>query len=162
MIIILPKKYVNLFLPLLLILLFNAFAKAQDNKPIREAPSPMYNDPIYDGAADPVMIWNHLEKKWWMLYTTRRANMPTIDVSAYYGNKIGIASTDDQGATWIFRGYLDLEFERGWNTFWAPDVIFDNGIYHMYVVYIKGARNHWGGKSTILPLYKQKSLGLAA
>ena len=27
-----------------------------------------------DGAADPVLIWNREEKKWWMLYTQRRAN----------------------------------------------------------------------------------------
>ena len=143
------KYFAKVFLVFMLMLVVIPSAKAQKRDTIRNAPAPMYNDPIYDGAADPVMVWNHEEKQWWMLYTTRRANMPTVDVSAYYGNKIGVASTADQGATWIFRGYLDLEFERGWNTFWAPDVVYDHGTYHMYVSYIKGARNHWGGASTI-------------
>ncbi|QDH79905.1 family 43 glycosylhydrolase [Echinicola soli] len=116
---------------------------------VRKAPAPMYRDPIYDGAADPVMVWNRQERSWWMLYTTRRANMPTQDVSAYYGTKIGIASTKDHGQTWVFRGYLNLEFERGWNTFWAPEVIYHDGQYHMFVSYIQGVRSHWGGASHI-------------
>ncbi|GAB3663830.1 family 43 glycosylhydrolase [Echinicola sediminis] len=121
---------------------------AQQDTP-RSAPAPMYRDPIYDGAADPVMVWNREEQSWWMLYTARRANVPTQDVSAYYGNRIGIAETKDHGQTWVFRGYLDLEFERGWNTFWAPEVIYHDGKYHMFVSYIQGVRNHWGGASNI-------------
>ncbi|WP_335966395.1 family 43 glycosylhydrolase [Galbibacter sp. PAP.153] len=128
-----------------------AFSATAQQQP-HTAPSPVYNDPIYDGAADPVIIWNRQEKSWWMLYTARRANMPTPDVSAYYGNKVGIASTKDHGQTWVFRGYLDLEFERGQNTFWAPDVVYHKGTYHMYVSYIQGARSHWGGKSKIVHL----------
>ncbi len=120
-----------------------------ENDQLREAPAPLYNDPIYDGAADPVLIWNRKEKSWWMFYTTRRANLPTADVSAYYGNRIGVASSSDHGQTWVFRNYLDLEFEKGWNTFWAPDVVYHEGTYHMFVVYIKGVRNHWGGEESI-------------
>ncbi|UCS95819.1 family 43 glycosylhydrolase [Echinicola marina] len=116
---------------------------------LSHAPAPIFRDPIYDGAADPVMVWNKGEQSWWMLYTARRANMPTQDVSAYYGNRIGIAETKDHGQTWVFRGYLDLEFEKGWNTFWAPEVICHDGKYHMFVSYIQGVRNHWGGKSNI-------------
>lgn len=115
----------------------------------KTAPAPLYNDPIYDGAADPVLIWNREQKSWWMFYTARRANMPTYGVSAYYGNKIGVATSEDQGQTWTFKGYLELDTEEGWNTFWAPDVVYADGQYHMYVVYKKGVRNHWGGDSTI-------------
>ncbi len=50
------------------------------NDSLHEAPAPLYNDPIYDGAADPVLIWNREEKSWWMFYTTRRANIPTAMV----------------------------------------------------------------------------------
>jgi len=145
-------KFFNtkLFLFLIMgIITSNLFSQEVINK-ISPAPAPLYNDPIYDGAADPVLIWNREEESWWMLYTARRANMPTLDVSAYYGNKIGVASSEDNGHTWIFRGYLDLEFEKGWNTFWAPEVIYENGIYHMYVSYNRGARNHWGGSSSIM------------
>ena len=35
---------------------------------------PLYSDPIHDGAADPVVIWNPHKKMWWMFYTNRRAN----------------------------------------------------------------------------------------
>tara|TARA_R110002050_G_scaffold261165_2_gene401130 strand:- start:9769 stop:10863 length:1095 start_codon:yes stop_codon:yes gene_type:complete len=136
---------------ILVVFIFNYDLNAQTkDSNITIASSPLFNDPIHDGAADPVLIWNRQEKSWWMLYTARRANMPTPDVSGYYGNKIGVASSDDHGKTWPFRGYLDLEFERGWNTFWAPDVVYDNGKYHMFVVYIKGVRNHWEGEAKIL------------
>lgn len=123
----------------------------------REAPAPLYNDPIYDGAADPVLIWNHQERSWWMLYTARRANMPTVGTSAYHGTKIGIASSSDNGTLWTFRGYLDLEFEKGMNTFWAPDIIYHKGMYHLFVSYIPGVRNHFGGQSRIV-YYKSKNL----
>ncbi len=143
--------YTFLLSMLAMLFLCHLAAKAQHQPEAAHiAPAPLYNDPIYDGAADPVLIWNREEKSWWMLYTTRRANMPTADVSAYYGNRIGTASSSDHGQTWIFRGYLDLEFEKGWNTFWAPDVVYHEGKYHMFVVYIKGVRNHWGGKENIV------------
>ncbi|MEY8745235.1 hypothetical protein AB9M62_38850 [Bacillales bacterium AN1005] len=35
--------------------------------------APLFRDPIYDGAADPVVVWNHVEQAWWMIYTNRRA-----------------------------------------------------------------------------------------
>ena len=35
--------------------------------------APLFRDPIYDGAADPVLIWNREAKEWWMIYTNRRA-----------------------------------------------------------------------------------------
>lgn len=69
------------------------------------------------------------------------------DVAYCYENSIAIASWDDHGKSWGHRGILDLEFERGKNTFWAPDVVYTNCKYHMFVAYIKGVRNHWGGKA---------------
>ncbi len=111
--------------------------------------APLYRDPIYDGAADPVVIWNNVEKNWWMLYSARKANQPLPDVAFCYGTNVGIASSDDNGKTWIYRGELDLDFEKGTNTFWAPDIIYHNGEYHMFVVYFRGVRSHWGGKPAI-------------
>lgn len=92
-----------------------------------QAPAPLFRDPITDGAADPVLIWNRTEKNWWMLYTQRRANSETADVAYCYGNQIGIASSDDHGQSWVYRGTLDLDIEPGHNTFWAPDVVYHNG-----------------------------------
>ena len=43
------------------------------------ANKPLYHDPVYDGAADPVVIWNQQEKKWFMFYTNRRANIDDAD-----------------------------------------------------------------------------------
>lgn len=52
-------------------------------------------------------------------------------------------------STVIQPGELDKEFENGKNTFWAPDIIYINGNYHLFVTHKKGVRNHWGGKSNI-------------
>lgn len=121
------------------------------------APAPMFRDPVTDGAADPVLIWNREEKKWWMLYTQRRANTEAADVAYCYGTSIGIASAENHGQTWVYRGTLNLEFEQGQNTFWAPDIVYQNGEYHMFVVYIKGVRIHWGGEAKMAH-YTSKNL----
>src|SRR5437762_305431 len=42
------------------------------------AAKPLYRDPVFDGAADPTLIWNPLVNKWWMFYTDRRANAPGL------------------------------------------------------------------------------------
>ena len=124
---------------------------------LRQPPAPLFRDPIYDGAADPVVIWNDQEKAWWMLYTQRRANVDAMNVAYCYGSAIAIASSKDNGHTWVYRGALDLEFEKGKNTFWAPDVVYNNGTYHMFVAYIQGVRNNWGG-SARLAHYTSKNM----
>lgn len=132
-------------------------ANGQSSVEVRQAPAPLFRDPITDGAADPVVVWNKEEKSWWMLYTQRRANSETADVAYCYGNPIAIASTHDHGKTWVYRGTLDLEFEKGHNTFWAPDVIYYKGRYHMFVAYIPGVRNHWSGSAKMVH-YSSKDL----
>ncbi len=114
------------------------------------APAPLFRDPVTDGAADPCVVFNRNTKEWWMLYTQRRANSETAGVAYCYGNPIGVASSDDGGATWVYRGTLDLDFEPGHNTFWAPDVVWDGEKYHMYVSYIKGVRTNWGGQAVMM------------
>jgi hypothetical protein len=32
-------------------------------------PAPLYRDPVYDGAADPVVVWNAPRRVWAMFYT---------------------------------------------------------------------------------------------
>jgi len=119
--------------------------------------APLYRDPITDGAADPCLLYNPFENSWWMLYTQRRANAETADVAYCYGNEIAIAYSEDNGQTWRYRGTLDLEFERGKNTFWAPDVVLHNGVYHMFVTYIQGVSNHWSGGAEMMH-YTSKNL----
>ncbi len=117
------------------------------------APAPLFRDPIYDGAADPTIIWNQQEQTWWLLYTNRRANVACQGVAWLHGTDIGIASSADQGQTWHYRGILNgLEFERGRNTFWAPEVLWHAGRYHMYVSYVPGIPHDWAAPRTILHL----------
>lgn len=123
----------------------------------QNVPAPLYRDPITDGAADPCLVYNPFEKAWWMLYTQRRANAETGDVAYCYGNAIGIAYSEDNGRTWRYRGTLDLDFERGHNTFWAPDLVLHNGVYHMFVSYIRGVSIHWSGAATMMH-YTSKNL----
>jgi hypothetical protein len=113
-------------------------------------PAPLFRDPIYDGAADPTIIWNRQEQAWWLLYTNRRANVECQGVAWVHGTDIGIASSSD-GHAWRYRGILEgLNFERGRNTFWAPEVIWHDDVYHMYVSYITGIHHDWSGTRTIV------------
>ncbi|MBE7175864.1 MAG: family 43 glycosylhydrolase [Mucilaginibacter polytrichastri] len=120
-------------------------------------PAPLFRDPVYDGAADPVVVYDRAKKLWTMFYTQRRAALELADVAYCYGTAIGMATSDDHGKTWVYKGALKLEFEDGKNTFWAPEIVFDKGIYHMYVAYIPGVRNHWGGKAQLIR-YTSKDL----
>lgn len=35
------------------------------------------------------------------------------------------------------------------DTYWAPEVIYNDGIYHMYVSYVEGIHSNWGGPPTL-------------
>lgn len=115
----------------------------------KKAPSPLYRDPIFDGAADPCVIYHPQEKKWYMLYTQRRANVPSPDVSYCAGSQIGLAVSEDGGYYWYYLGSLDLNIEWGMHTYWAPEVIYYEGLFHMYVTRIRGVNTMWRGASVI-------------
>ena len=118
-------------------------------------PAPLFRDPIHDGAADPALIWNRGERAWWLLYTSRRANVACRGVAWAHGTDIGIASSID-GQHWRYRGTLrGLEFEPGRNTFWAPEVFWHADRYHMYVSYVRGVPHDWSGSRAILHLTSQ-------
>lgn len=117
-----------------------------------KCPSPVFVDPIYNGPADPMVIKNVQTGKFYMFYTQRRASTATEGSVAYcYGSKIGVAEAYDDGSYWYYRGALDLEFEFGDNTFWAPEIVWDeeSALYHMYVTYIRGIHSHWAGNASI-------------
>ena len=113
-------------------------------------PAPLYKDPIYDGAADPMIIRNASNGYYYMFYTQRRANQNVENVSFAYGTAIGVAESPD-GEYWHYVGALDLAFEFGHNTYWAPEIVYDEKtkLYHMYVSYIRGIYNEWKGVATI-------------
>jgi beta-xylosidase len=117
------------------------------------APKPVYADPVYDGAADPVIIWNPKEKAWWMFYTNRRATAnDSTGVRWVHGTRIGIAASTD-GATWHYVDTANINYrpDEGY-TFWAPDVIAHNGLYHMYLTYVPGTFSNWGHPRNIVHL----------
>ena len=119
------------------------FAQAGAASP---APAPLFRDPIYDGASDPVVIWNRQEKNWWLLYTQRRANVDGPGVAWVHGCDIGVARSTDDGHSWRYLGILPgLEYERGRNTFWAPEIVWHEGVYHMYASYVPGVPRDWSG-----------------
>lgn len=125
---------------------------AQKNKG-SVAPKPVYADPVFDGAADPVIIWNRKEKKWFMFYTNRRANGPdSTGIRWVHGTRIGIATSKD-GAQWQYLDTANINYrpDAGY-TFWAPEVMKNNGTYHMYLTYVPGTFNDWNHPRTIIHL----------
>lgn len=110
------------------------------------APKPLYRDPVFDGAADPILVWNRQRRTWWMLATNRRANVPGLPgVSWVHGTRIGVAESDDLGATWTCRGTLDLPLGNGDDSQWAPDVVHHDGRYHMFLSVVPGMHTDWSG-----------------
>ncbi|MCU0405328.1 MAG: family 43 glycosylhydrolase [Chitinophagaceae bacterium] len=108
------------------------------------APKPLFRDTIYDGAADPVIVWNKQKKKWYMYYTNRRANVAGLDgVTWVHGTRIGIAESKD-GANWKYLDTADIQYRPVSDyTHWAPEVIEHMGTYHMYLTYVPGVFKDW-------------------
>jgi hypothetical protein len=124
-----------------------------DPSPGKLAPKPLYRDPIYDGAADPVVIWNRGEKKWFMFYTNRRANVPDLDgVTWVHGTPIGIAASSDGGATWTYRGTAHIAYGGKDYTYWAPEVVEHAGLYHLYLAVVPGIFHNWDAPRDIIHL----------
>jgi predicted GH43/DUF377 family glycosyl hydrolase len=123
--------------------------------------APLYRDPVYDGAADPVLVWNPEKRVWWMYYTQRRAKIDVPGVEWCHGTEIGIAESKNQGMTWTYIGTVPLTPPDTAYSFWAPDIIRDDKeLFHMFVSYVPGSANthrDWGGERHILH-YTSKDL----
>jgi len=117
------------------------------------AAKPLFRDPVHDGAADPVLCWNHAEGKWLMFYTNRRANVPnTPGVTWVHGTHIGIAESSDDGATWKYRGTANINYGQDEYSYWAPEVIEHDGTYHMYLTFVPGIFADWSHPRDIIHL----------
>jgi hypothetical protein len=125
----------------------------QMNRKPALADKPLFRDPVFDGAADPTVIWNRKEKKWFMFYTNRRANAPGLDgVTWVHGTLIGIAESSDGGATWKYRDTCDIQYRLTDYTHWAPEVIDSKGLYHMFLTYVPGVFKDWNHPRRIVHL----------
>jgi hypothetical protein len=117
------------------------------------ADKPLFRDPVFDGAADPKVVWNQNENKWFMFYTNRRANIDSLDgVSWVHGTRIGIAESVDGGATWTYRDTCDINYRLPEYTHWAPEVLESKGLYHMYLTYVPGIFTNWKHPRQIIHL----------
>jgi hypothetical protein len=125
----------------------------QKNRKLVLADKPLFRDPVFDGAADPTVIWNRKEKKWLMFYTNRRANAPGLDgVTWVHGTLIGIAESSDGGATWKYRDTCDIQYRLTDYTHWAPEVVENKGLYHMFLTYVPGVFKDWNHPRRIVHL----------
>jgi hypothetical protein len=119
----------------------------------RIAPKPLFRDPVYDGAADPVLVWDRAAKKWLMFYTNRRANAPNLsNVTWVHGTRIGIAESTDEGVTWKYDGTAEINYGRPDYTQWAPDIVYYQGVYHMYLSIVPGIFTDWNAPREIVHL----------
>ncbi len=75
-----------------------------------------------------------------MVYTNRRTTITQEEgLSWLFGSDLGVASSTDGGASWHYRGICEgLAFEWGRGTYWAPEIFASDGVFHMYVSYIRG------------------------
>jgi beta-xylosidase len=108
--------------------------------------SPLFRCPVFDGAADPTVIHKRGTEEWWMFYTARRATLTAGGCEWITGTRIGVAVSSDGGSKWEYRGVvegLDPEDSPGLNTHWAPEVVWHEGKYHMFLTWGAGAPGTW-------------------
>jgi sucrose-6-phosphate hydrolase SacC (GH32 family) len=105
---------------------------------------PLFRDPVHDGAADPVVVWNRARKTWLMFYTNRRADLNENNgVTWVHGTRIGIAESSDGGANWKYVSEADIPVAAPDYTLWAPEVIDVHGTYHMFLTVVPGTFTDW-------------------
>ncbi|HYQ57166.1 MAG TPA: family 43 glycosylhydrolase [Draconibacterium sp.] len=126
----------------------------KDGVTYKLADRPLYIDPVYNGSTDPLVCYNNEAQKWYMYYTSRRSNVQGLNgIESIHGTPIGIAASDDGGATWEYIGDCNIDYHPDENpTYWAPEVIEYEGTYHMYLSYVPGIFNDWNHPRDIVHL----------
>ncbi|MDO3693268.1 family 43 glycosylhydrolase [Wenyingzhuangia sp. chi5] len=128
----------------LMFLLLMSSVSIQAQSPKKNvADKPLFRDPVFDGAADPSIIWSDEEQKWLMFYTNRRANDTSIKgIDWVHGTKIGVAESTD-GAHWTYKDTCSINYNLKEVTYWAPEVITYKDTYHMYLTIVPGIFKDW-------------------
>ncbi len=148
---------------LCMLLSFTVWARKLTASPawihVSRAPAPLFDDPVWHGAADPFVVWmpgkgaDH-KGQWWMYYTQRRATLHHPQgVIWCHGTAIGIASSPD-GIHWKYRGICQGPHGLGDPmtarvTWWAPCFAWQKGTLQMFVVEVHGIFTSWTGRATI-------------
>lgn len=111
-----------------------------------DAPLPLFADPNYHGSCDPEIVWNETTGEWLIFYTARRALAPHGQTPG--GTPIGVAASQDW-RSWRFLGYCAFDGRDNQpdsdRTYWAPAVVQEGDVLHMYVTYKPQATGFWGG-----------------
>ena len=109
------------------------------------ADKPLYLDPVFNGSTDPMVCYNRATDRWYMYYTSRHSNVPGLNgIESIHGSSIGIAASEDGGATWEYIGDCIIDYHPDEHpTYWAPEVIEFRGVYHMYLSYVPGIFQDW-------------------
>lgn len=129
----------------------------------RTAPRPLYRDPVYDAPTDPVLCFNAETNRWLMYYTGRRGTAEDAPgVTWIHGSDIGIAASSDGGATWTYVGRAEIDYAKDDHpddyTYWAPEVIWHDGTYHMFLSFVPGIFNDWNHPRDIVHLTSSNGL----
>ncbi|MEM6633428.1 MAG: family 43 glycosylhydrolase [Bacteroidota bacterium] len=122
-----------------------------------KATSPLFIDPNYHGSCDPEIVWNEVEKAWWIFYTARKGT----EENTWVGTPLGVTSSKDL-INWEFRGYCSFDGVGGKptakETFWAPAIIAHEGVYHMFVTWkpdsLPSEGRPWGASPGKIVHYK--------
>lgn len=110
-----------------------------------EPPAPLYTDPVHHAPTDPTLV-RAPDGTWRLFYTQRRAGDNGPGVRWVHGTDIGVAASADGGLTWTYHGVLTgVDPYPGRNTLWAPEVLWAEGRYHMFVSHIRGVPEQWAG-----------------
>jgi hypothetical protein len=120
-------------------------------------PRPLYRDPPFDAPTDPVFNYNAETHRWLVYYTQRRATAADAPgVLWIHGTRIGMAESTDGGATWKYIGLAQIDYGKDDHpdgyTYWAPEVIWFNNLYHMYLTFVPGVFNDWNHPREIVHL----------
>ena len=77
-------------------------------------------------------------------------------VTWVHGSNIGMAESSDGGATWTYRGTADINYGKDVHpndyTYWAPEVIWANGEYQMFLTFVPGIFTDWNHPREIVHL----------
>ena len=127
------------------------------------APRPLYRDPPFDAPTDPVFCFNAESNRWLMYYTQRRATaIDAPGVTWIHGTKIGMAESRDGGATWNYIGEAKITYGQDQHpsdyTYWAPEVIWVDGLYHMFLSYVPGIFDNWNHPREIVHLISKDGI----
>jgi len=88
-----------------------------------------------------------------MFYTGRRSNVPGLNgIESVHGSRICIAESVDGGSTWKYLDTCDINYRTPDYTHWAPEVIENKGLYHMYLTHVPGIFRDWNHPRSIIHL----------